>query len=331
MIFMKLSFTSFCIIQFITLFSVSSAFTQSGTPADTVKPLKAQVNAGFDVIIKKNGVILYGIVKEVGQQLIRYQRTDIPDGPIYTVPREEIFAISYRNQVKDILNPLKDTSVTVPQTIIHDRTPAVHDTVFVHDTTAATTKQFHKPDSLSKSNHFRQGDLRIGIGFLRSYTRVNQASQYASTFNFPIISIAYDVSFREHVRLGIQASFGPHKFTGQSYSSYDSLQTNTVMKEYIFMLDGYGIYYFPYRTERIKPYVLGGLGIHSSHVNTEYDLDFVNEANHTLAVMSGNNAISIGILARIGAEYNLNNNLSAFGDVGIGASILSFGIRAHLN
>jgi hypothetical protein len=328
---MKPIFACICSVLFLSLFATAPAFSQTTRPADTVRQSRSPVNAGFDVIIKKNGDILYGLVKEVGQQLIRYQRTDIPDGPIYTVPREEVFAISYRNQIKDILNPIKDTTVTQAQPVIHDAAPPIHDTVIVHDTTAMPTHHFHKPDSLSKTSFFRKGNVRIGLGFLRSYTRVNQVSQYASSFNFPIISIAYDVRYREHVRLGIQASFGPHKFTGQTYSSYDSTQSSVAMKENIFMLDAYGKYDFPYRTAKLQPYVMGGIGIHSSHINSEYDIHFISDANHALVVKSGNNSVGIGIIARIGTEYYINNKLSAFGDVGVGASILNFGICTRVD
>jgi hypothetical protein len=328
---MKSIFICICTVMLFSLFNIATAYGQTPPPADTLKPLRLPVNSGFDVIIKKNGDILYGLVKEVGQQLIRYQRTDIPDGPVYTVPRDEVFAISYRNQVKDILNPIKDTTAAPAQTIIHDIAPAVHDTVLVHDTTAIKMHHFHKPDSLSKTTFFRNGNVRLGLGFLRSYTRVNQVSQYASSFNFPIVSIAYDVRYRQHVRLGIQASFGPHKFTGQTYSSYDSTQSKVTLKENIFMLDAYGKYDFPYRTDKLQPYVMGGIGIHSSHINSEYDINFISDANHALVVKSGNNSVGIGIIARIGTEYYINNKLSAFGDVGIGASIFSFGICARVD
>ncbi len=45
-------------------------------------PMRPTATNGFDVIIKKNGEIIYGLVKEVGLDLIIYQRTDIPNGPI---------------------------------------------------------------------------------------------------------------------------------------------------------------------------------------------------------------------------------------------------------
>src|SRR5919206_611965 len=112
---MKQIFTYLGQALFLTLFTTISASAQVTPPSDTSRTLpspdsskKSPVtyNAGFDVIIKKNGDIVYGLVKEVGLELIKYQRTDIPDGPIYTMPRSEVYAISYRNQVKDILSPV---------------------------------------------------------------------------------------------------------------------------------------------------------------------------------------------------------------------------------
>jgi hypothetical protein len=71
-----------------------------------ILPLIAQetgtASAQFDVIIKNNGDIIYGKVTEV--TLVKYKRTDIPDGPLYQLLRSEVYAISYRNQLKEILN-----------------------------------------------------------------------------------------------------------------------------------------------------------------------------------------------------------------------------------
>jgi hypothetical protein len=36
-------------------------------------------------------------------ELVKYKRTDIPDGPLYQLLRSEVY-ISYRNQLKEILN-----------------------------------------------------------------------------------------------------------------------------------------------------------------------------------------------------------------------------------
>ena len=305
----------------ILFFSVGilASYGQGTPPPDSSKPAIIPINAGFDVIIKRNGDILYGVVKEVGLILIRYQRTDIPDGPIYTVPRAEVYAISYRNQVKDILNPLSEM-----------QTP--HDTVVMQNALPGSPPAAHpKKHDLVSSSFFRNGNVRIGLGFLRSYTKVDQVSQYSSHATFPVISIAYDVPFKEQVRMGIQISFGPHKFTGQQFSSYDSTNTSITLKENIFMLHVYGKYNFAYHTDRLQPYILAGIGINSSHINSNYYINFINNPNDELSVKSGSNSVGIGIMARIGTEVYLNSKTRLFGDLGIGASVLNFGVSLNVD
>ena len=301
-----------------------------GSPApDTTRPILKPVNAGFDVIIKKNGEILYGIVKEVSEKTIRYQRTDIPDGPIYLVSRDEVYAISYRNQVKDILNPMKDS-------IVHD-TVVVHDAPVIQHDSASTKVDSSssmpgtKPKNTKTANFFKAGQVKAGIGFFRSYTKVSQVSQYASSVNFPVINIGYDVQYTDQVRLGVQIAFGPHKFTGQQYSSYDSTQSAVTLKENIFMIDVYGKYNIAYRTARLQPYIIGGIGIHSSHISSSYNITFINDPNHSVLVNSGNNSVGLGIIARIGTEYLINKRSRLFGDVGIGPTILNVGISFNVD
>lgn len=316
---MKYNFTCLYLPLFFSLFTVQQTYGQVTFPSDTTK--QVIINAGFDVIIKKNGDILYGLVKEVDEQLIKYQRTDIPNGPIYTIRRNEVYAISYRNQVKDFLDSVKDTVKTVKDTVV------IHDTVGAY---RAPPARPGKPQNLRRSFSFRNGDVRLGLGFIRSYTGVKQASEYSSSGTFPIISIAYDAPYRDQIRIGFQLAFGPHKFSKQEYSNYDSAQTNVLLRENIFALHAYGKYSFLNYISAFQPYVIGGIGINTSRINAEHDIKFINSTNSAVLVKSGTNSVSIGVMARIGAEYRLNNNLRVFGDVGIGASILSFGISANV-
>ena len=97
--------TRFCLTAFVVLLLMATAgnsYGQADTPEAPRQP-PMQLNAGFDVIVKLNGELVYGLVKEVGPYYISYQRTDIPDGPIYTIPINEVYVISYRNQVKDYI------------------------------------------------------------------------------------------------------------------------------------------------------------------------------------------------------------------------------------
>ncbi len=316
---MKFNFTYLYLPLFFSLFTVHHTYGQVTFPPDTTKQV---INAGFDVIIKKNGDIVYGLVKEVDEQLIRYQRTDIPEGPIYTMRRNEVYAISYRNQVKDFLDAPKDTAKNT-----------VKDTVIIHDTVGGyrAPSAGNKPQNVRHSFSLQNGNVRFGLGFIRSYTGVNDPTQYSSSGSFPIISIAYEAPYQDQIYLGLQLAFGHHKFSKQEYSNYDSVKTNVLLKENIFTLHAYGRYSFLKNISALQPYVLGGIGINTSHINTEHDIKFINNPNDAVLVKSGTNSVSIGIMARIGTEYSINNNFRVFGDVGIGASILSIGISANID
>lgn len=317
---MKYKFTYLYLPLFLSFFAVENTSAQTTLPSDST--VQVRHNAGFDVIIKKNGDIVYGLVKEVDEQLIRYQRTDIPEGPIYTMRRNEVYAISYRNQVKDFLDAPKDTAKNT-----------VRDTVVIHDTVGnyRPPSAGNKPRNVRRGFSLQNGNVRVGLGFIRSYTGVNNPTQYSSSGSFPIISVAYEAPYQDQIYLGLQLAFGPHKFSKQEYSNYDSAQTNIRLKENIFTLHAYGRYVFlKNNRSAFQPYVLAGLGIHTSHINTEHDIKFINHPNDAVLVKSGTNSVSIGVTARIGTEYLINNNFRVFGDVGIGASILTIGISANI-
>lgn len=306
---MKYSSTLFTFLLLLLIGIMPPAYGQV-TVTDTTKPPPVIYNNGFDVIIKKNGDIIYGLVKEVGLQLIKYQRTDVPDGPIYTIPRIEVYAISYRNQVKDILAP-----VNVP----------------VDGMVIARPPGYWPHYRNDRRSFFQDGVAHLGIGFFRSYTKVKDANDYSSSGGMPVISIGYDVFYRNQVRLGAQLAFGTHQFSRQEYSDYDSAQTDVHLKENIFTLHVYAKYVIASRSSAFQPYIIGGLGINSSNIHSEYAINFINEPDKVVLVNSGSRSVGLGILARIGTDYYLNNKLSVFVDAGIGPSILNIGISAHVD
>lgn len=309
---MKYIFTHFfLLLSFVTVSSFASA--QDSTKRDTFPPdVRNYYNAGFDVIIKRNGDIIYGLVKEVDLHLIKYQRTDIPDGPVYTIRRDEVYAISYRNQVKDILNPWIDTSYNQKY------------------------NQYQR-DSLSslKSPYLpysRDGMVHIGVGFFRSFSKVDNADQYNSSGTFPVISVAYDFFYKNNIRLGAQLASGSHKFSRQDYSSYDSTSTDINLKENIYTLYVYGKYVLAdMRTYNfIEPYILAGLGINGSFIRKEQTLKFVDEPDQALLIKSGSRAFSLGVIARVGTDVHVSDMITIFADAGIGASILNLGVGVNI-
>jgi len=263
-------------------------------------------NAGFDVIVKSNGDIVYGLVKEVGPYFISYQRTDIPDGPIYTIPRNEVYVISYRNQVKDYITPVNDQLQAAPY----------YSQRFIN---------YKKDTSL-----FKHGIVRIQFGFLRSFTKVKDVKSYSSSGSFPVISLGYEVLFKDNLNLGVQIGFGSRNFSTQQFSAYDSTQTSVTLKENIFALYLYGRYYLLKNTSQLHPYIAAGVGITSSNIISNNKISFTNDNSQVILVKSGQRSTGLGLMARVGAEYFISNQLQVSLDAGYGLSVINAGVAITL-
>src|SRR6218665_3176204 len=50
-----------------------------------------------DMIVKKDGSILKGKIMEVSEESVKYKKADNPDGPMYTISKENILSINYAN------------------------------------------------------------------------------------------------------------------------------------------------------------------------------------------------------------------------------------------
>ncbi|MDQ6815130.1 MAG: hypothetical protein M3040_15445 [Bacteroidota bacterium] len=313
---MKLNYTFRFLTALFFTSLVSLAEAQDTTlpmmpPPHPVVP-KLPINRGpilynpvFDVIITNNGEILYGLVKEVDEVFIKYQRTDIPDGPIYTIRRSEVYAISYRNQVKEFMR----SPAALPM-LNNPLPPLIKDTII----------------SIKHIKLFNDANVRIGLGFFRGFTKVKNAGQLSSSGTFPVVSIAYDAIYKNYLRTGVMLSFGSHKFSNQSFSSYDSTQTSSNIKENIFSLMVYGKYSIGDRFSNFQPYVIFGAGINSSHITTEDEVNFYNNGNKSLLVSSGGSSVGIGFMGRLGTDYFFNDMVGAFADVGFGSSIIQAGV-----
>lgn len=66
--------------------------------------------AGQDIIMKKNGDEIKVKVDEVLPDGIKYHKYENLDGPVYTMPKSDIFMIKYENGSKDVFNNAADQS-----------------------------------------------------------------------------------------------------------------------------------------------------------------------------------------------------------------------------
>lgn len=317
---MKASLRAFVFSLFIITIGATSVQAQTDSVKVVVTTQPIPWNAGFDVIIKMNGEIIYGLVKEVGPQYIRYQRTDIPDGPVYYILKDEVYAISYRNQVKDFLGH------TWPLVPIVDTAAAVSNVTPITPQPPVVSRKFFFKDK----NMFRHGSVQVGLGFFRSFTKVKNASQYSSKFTFPVVMLGYEVNYSSNIHLGVQVGFGSHNFSTQQFDSYDSLQNNINLKENIFGLYAYGRYYFSDRGSTLRPYILGGVGVTSSNIKSDNTINFTNGYSQVLLIKSGMRTTGLGLTARVGADYAVNDQLRLSLDAGFGLSVLNVGVLVNI-
>jgi hypothetical protein len=63
-----------------------------------------------DVIVMRNGEEIQAKVFEVTSSVIKYRRCDLPDGPLYTVNKSEVFMLKYPNGVKELMPAGSGTS-----------------------------------------------------------------------------------------------------------------------------------------------------------------------------------------------------------------------------
>ena len=310
----KTLLSKICTIFFL---AVSIMFLAVGSVSAQNDSLKYMVNrpipqnAGFDVIVKLDGEIVYGLVKEVGPNFITYQRTDIPDGPIYTMPRNEVYVISYRNQVKDYING-NNAQETKQEGI--------------SSYTGKPRQINYKGKSI-----FENSNAGLGLGFLRSFTQVKNINSYSSSSSFPVILFSYEVNYNKNIQLGLEMGFGTHKFSGQQFSSYDSTINSDNLTEHIFGLYVYGKYFLLNNSSRIQPYVKAGLGITSSNVISATTISFTNDNSQQILVTSGTRTIGLGITARVGGQYYISDQLQLSLDAGLGLSVIQAGLIIAIN
>lgn len=297
---------------FILLLAAGTAIGQADTQRVVPPPQPIQYNAGFDVIIKYNGDLIYGLVKEVGPYYIIYKRTDIPDGPVYSIPKNEVYVISYRNQVKDYMN-----NNAIGQ---YQYTDPYHENL-----------NSRRYINYKNNNLFKSGSVHFNLGFIKSFSKVENSKDYSSSGSFPVISFGYETVFNNNLNLGLELGFGSRNFSRDEFSSYDSTQNSISLKENIFALYVYGRYYLLNNTSRIQPYIKAGLGIMTSHIRSETKINFTNDNSETIVVTSGARTVGLGVMARIGASYFVSKQLQVNVDAGFGGlSVINAGVSFNI-
>jgi len=97
-------------------------------PAQALSPLAVPKVAECDIITLRNGDELEVQVIEIGATEIKYKKCSYLDGPIYAVPKSDVFMIKYPNGTKDVFKEKADSPPPVeesPYELVTEPHPSV--------------------------------------------------------------------------------------------------------------------------------------------------------------------------------------------------------------
>ncbi len=275
--------------------------------ASGATPGENPVNS-FDVIILNNGEIIHGKVVEVGIERIRYQRTDIPDGPVYEIFRSEVFAISYRNQIKEYFSP--------------------HDEGVFHPDAGKPGELTQTPEHIPEEEKvwyagIQDGELRIGLGAIRNHSRIQEVEDYRSEASFPGFYATYVFpALINGLDVGVSAGVASFNYSDSRVSEYDRLITDREIRESLFSIAAVGKYSIG--MDFLSPYVLGGLGYTNSNVRSDGSVTFT-DTDRSVTVQGGARSGSPIMLIRAGTDIRITNEISGYVDIGTGFALIQLG------
>ncbi|MCX7638093.1 MAG: hypothetical protein N2044_09650 [Cyclobacteriaceae bacterium] len=256
----------------------------------------------FDVLIKLDGSIVTGKVIEVNLKTIKYQRLDMVDGPVMEIPRNTVYAITYRNQQTEYLLPVDSTSF--------------------YQSNSGTKVGQRQPDTNPWHAHIDSGRIQIGVGIIRSFSLIRNVESLANKKSLPAFVFGYFFPVKRNVDIGLIAGFGSFKYEENRVSQYDLFQITRNIKENILNVSVTCVYRMGFKT--FDPYLMGGLAFYNSRANSEGMIRFLDDGR-TITVENSAAGSSFGFLVRGGVSVNINSKSGAYFDVGNGITLLQFG------
>ena len=112
-----------------------------------------------DIITLKNGDEIKAVVQEIGIGDIKYKKFENSNGPVYTLPKADVFMIKYENGSKDIIN--EEVRVQ-PQGNVKSVNQQANPDYSPKNPSLAWMLSFLVPGV----GQFYNGDVGKGIGFL---------------------------------------------------------------------------------------------------------------------------------------------------------------------
>jgi hypothetical protein len=272
----------------------------------TVKAQVKDSTSTTDVIIRVDGSIIYGKVVEVSQDQVKYQKNDIPDGPEITLPREQVYVISYSNNTKQVITPVFGKRKLDE--------PAFDANSLESDKESDATKNL--------KYNIGHGDIRVGMGFSRAYSSFKGVGEFSKEASAPSLSAAYQIRYNRFLKVGVSLGYASFNYQYDRVSEYDGISISQSINESVASLGIYGRY--DLMDGFIKPYLLLGLNFNYTSATLKGDVEFLDEGKHVLTT-SGINGFKNDVVARAGVDFMLSKSFGLYSDIGTGTSLIQIG------
>jgi len=115
--------------------------------------LAAVTTKAQDIIVKNDKTEIKAKVEEVTATSIRYKKFEMPDGPVYSISKLEIFMIIYQNGTKEYMDN-KQTTPAVPQPAVPNKASTASAVTNAMSSTAGTKYQSSSSGSKPKQSHW---------------------------------------------------------------------------------------------------------------------------------------------------------------------------------
>jgi hypothetical protein len=274
--------------------------------AFTVKAQVKDSTSTSDVIIRVDGSIIYGKVLEVSQDEVKYLKNDIPDGPEVTLPREQVYVISYSNNTKQVITPVFGKRKLDE--------PAFDANSMESDEDSDTTKNL--------KYNIAHGDIRVGMGFSRAFSSFKGVDDFSKESSAPSLFAAYQIRYNRFLKVGVSLGYASFNYEYNRTSDYDGIAISQSISESVASLGIYGRY--DLMSGFIKPYLLVGLNFNYTAANMEGDVEFIDEGKHVLTT-SGINGFKNDVVARAGVDFMISKSFGLYSDIGTGTSLIQIG------
>lgn len=272
----------------------------------SVKAQEKDSISATDIIIRVDGSIIYGKVLEVNQDQVKYRKNDIPDGPEVTLPRKQVYLISYSNNTKQVITPVfGKRKLDEP----------AFDANSLESTADSDTTQNLK-------YNIAHGDIRVGMGFSRAYSSFKGVDDFTKEASAPSLFATYQFRYNRFLKAGVSLGYASYNYGYTRSSDYDGIDISQSIKESIIAMGIYGRY--DLMNGFVKPYLLLGMNFNYTSATMKGDIFFRDEGKHVLTT-SGINGFKTEIVARAGVDVMISQQFGLYLDLGTGLSLVQIG------